>query len=69
MWTERMQNHTQKLLAKRVLWGILQTHQKMKEYTSIGFKNHPSIRSKYVQFLIQNANIGKMVKLEESNKV
>ena len=53
-----------KQLAKRALWGIIQTHGKMREYLRVGFKNHPSISSEYVRFLIQNASVGKVDRLE-----
>ena len=53
-----------KLLARRTLWGVIQTHGKMREYMKIGFKNHPSISSEYVRFLIQNASVGRVIRLE-----
>lgn len=59
---------SRKVLARRVLWGILQTHAKMKEYLSVGFKNHPSVSSEYVRFLVQNASVGRVTKLEQENK-
>ena len=39
------------------LWRILQTYSKMKEYPSIGFKNHPSISLEYARFLVQNTSL------------
>ena len=30
----------------------------------IGFKNHPSTSSEYVRFLIQNASVGRVIRLE-----
>ena len=56
---------SRKILIEQVLWGILQTHAKMKEYLSIGFKNHPSISSEYVRFLVQNASVGRVARLEQ----
>ena len=53
-----------KQLAKRALWSVIQTHGKMKEYLKVGFKNHPSVSSEYVRFLIQNASVGKVDRLE-----
>ena len=53
-----------KQLAKRALWGVIQTHGKMREYLKVGFKNHPSISSEYVRFLIQKASVGRVEKLE-----
>ena len=41
----------------------------MKEYLKYGFKNHPSISSEYVRFLIKNSGMGKIIKLEAENKV
>ena len=35
-----------------VLWGILKTHAVMKEYIDTEFKNHPSMASEYVCFLV-----------------
>ena len=58
------ETHSRKMLARRALWGILQTHAKMREYLRVGFKNHPSVSSEYVRFLIQNASAGKVSKLE-----
>ena len=62
------ERRSRKILAKRVLWGILQTHAKMKEYLSIGCKNHPSISSEYARFLVQNASVGRVARLEQENK-
>ena len=53
-----------KQLARRALWGVIQTHGKMKEYLKVGFKNHPSVSSEYVRFLIQNASVGRVERLE-----
>ena len=36
----------------------------MKEYLKVGFKNHPSVSSEYVRFLIQNASVGRVERLE-----
>ena len=36
----------------------------MREYLRVGFKNHPSISSEYVRFLIQHASVGKVDRLE-----
>ena len=58
---------SRKTLARRVLWGVLQTHIKMREFIKVGFKNHHTVSSEYVRFLIQKSNIGKVAKLE--NKV
>ena len=60
-------SRSRKVLAKRALWGVLKTHAKMMEYTRIGFKNHPLISSVYVRFLIKNASIGRVIKLEAEN--
>ena len=35
-----------------VLWGILKTHAVMKEYIDMDFKNHPSMASEYVRFVV-----------------
>ena len=56
--------NSRRTLARRALWGVLQTHMKMKEFIKVGFKNHHSISSEYVRFLIQKSNIGKVSKLE-----
>ena len=55
-------------LARRALWGVLQTQMKMKEYIRIGIKNHPSISSEYVRFLIQKASLGRVARLEKENQ-
>ena len=55
---------SKRVLARRALWGVLQTHMKMKEYIRIGIKNHPSISSEYVRFLIQKASLGRVSRLE-----
>ena len=60
-------DRARKQLAKRALWGVIQTHGKMKEYLKVGFKNHPSISSEYVRFLIQHASIGRVERLEAQN--
>jgi len=59
---------SRKVLARRAVWSVLKTHAKMTEYTWIGFKNHPSISSVYVRFLIKNTSIGQVIKLESDNK-
>ena len=51
-------------MARRALWGVIQTYGKMKEYLRVGFKNHPSVSSEYVRFLIQNTSVGRVEKLE-----
>ena len=56
--------NSRKTLARRALWGVLQTHMKMKEFIKVGIKNHHSISSEYVRFLVQKSNIGKLTKLE-----
>ena len=58
---------SRKTLARRALWGILQTHMKMKEYLKVGIKNHHSISSEYVRFLIQKSAVGKVEKLQNEN--
>ena len=60
---------SKRVLARRTLWGVLQTHMKMKEYIRIGIKNHPSISSEYVRFLIQKASLGRVARLENENKL
>ena len=42
---------------------------KMKEYLRVGIKNHPSISSEYVRFLIQNSGVGKVAKLQSENAI
>ena len=59
---------SRKTLARRALWGVLQTHIKMKEYLKVGIKNHPSISSEYVRFLIQKSAVGKVEKLSKENE-
>ena len=44
------ESKSRKTLARRALWGVLQTHMKMKEYLKVGIKNHHSISSEYVAF-------------------
>ena len=58
---------SRKTLARRALWGVLQTHMRMKEYLRVGIKNHPSISSEYVRFLIQKSAVGKVEKLQSQN--
>ena len=60
---------SRKTLARRVLWGVLQTHGKMREYIKVGFKNHHSVSSEIVWFLVQNSSVGKVPKLETGNKL
>ena len=49
---------------------MIQTHGKMRKYIKVGFKNHPSVSSEYVRFLIQHASIGRVEKLEiQSNSL
>lgn len=60
---------SRKVLARRDLWGFLQTHVKMREYTRVGIKNHPSISLEYFRFLIQKASLGRVAKLEAENRL
>ena len=43
----------------------MSTHQIIKEYTSHGIENHPSIASEYVRFLVANSGLGKLDKMEK----
>ena len=35
-----------------VLWGILKTHAVMQEYIEKDFRNHPSMASEFVRFVV-----------------
>jgi hypothetical protein len=54
--------------ATRVLWATFQTHDVMSKYLTYEFKNHPSISSKYIKFLVSNSGIEAVVKLTDGLK-
>ena len=60
-------NRPRKQLARRTLWIIIQTHNKMQEYLKAIFKNHVSISVEYASIFIQNASIGRVMNLETQN--
>jgi hypothetical protein len=63
--SEHLDASEKKAMAVNVLWATLATHQIIKEYTSHGIENHPSIASEYVRFLVANSGLGKLDKMEK----
>ena len=51
-----------------VLWRILKTHTIMKEYLDHDFKNHPSMASEFVRFLVTNPRDAGMDELKSINE-
>ena len=63
--SEHLDASEKKAMAVNVLWATLSTHQIIKEYTSHGIENHPSIASEYVRFLVANSGLSKLDKMEK----
>ena len=63
--SEHLDASEKKAMAVNVLWATLSTHQIIKEYTSHGIENHPSIASEYVRFLVANSGLSKLEKMEK----
>lgn len=61
---ENINGSNAKELAGGVLWATFATHDVMREYRKYGIKNHPSIASEYVRFLVAHSGLRRLAKLE-----
>ena len=52
---EIMDTHSREEMVGVVLWGNFEIYRMMDEYMRFGMKNHPSISSEYVKFLVINS--------------
>jgi hypothetical protein len=54
-----------KALCAAVLWSVFRTHDKMNEFESLNFEDHPAIASEHIKFLATNSGFDSLGVLEK----
>ena len=54
-----------KSLCASILWAVFRTHDKMNEFDTLNFEDHPAIASEYIKFLATNSGFDSLGSLEK----